>query len=530
MIGESIGSYRIVAKLGEGGMGAVYLGEHQHIARKAAIKVLLPEFSANQQIVARFFNEARATSLIRHPGIVEILDCSVLPNGNAYIVMEFLSGESLGGHLRDNKQPLPPSRALFLARHIADALAAAHDQRIVHRDLKPDNVFLMNASEAAPIKILDFGIAKLMFTGSQEGHYKTRTGSIMGTPVYMSPEQCRGAGEVDHRTDIYSLGCILFEMLCGRPPFTFEGFGELIHAHLATVPPRARSIEASVPAAADALVARLLAKSPDERPQTMRDLVAELDAIAGAYGSAVRVSDRPVASRPVAQTIPLPSNARQPETPPVKTTLGSATGERGVTNDAPIPRTRSRWPLAVVALAGIAGAVGLWMKSLPANEMHPGGPAAAAAAPAPTPVPTPAPAPAPAPAAVPAPPTLPPNPIPAPIPTAAPAPSAAAPVAVRVAAAPTAPAPKAARKVKVVITSDPAGADICLAKDHRLLGKTKLEWSADRSSRSTKLLVRKRGYRGQEISVETEHDAQKQITLHKLGPDDLDDTDNCERR
>src|SRR5262245_2155627 len=331
MIGESIGSYRIVAKLGEGGMGAVFLGEHQHIARKAAIKVLLPEFSANQQIVARFFNEARATSLIRHPGIVDIIDCSVLPNGNAYIVMEYLDGESLGAHLRDHKQ-LAPSRALFLTRHIADALSAEHNLRIVHRDLKPDNVFLMHASESAPIKILDFGIAKLMHTSSREGSYKMRTGSIMGTPVYMSPEQCRGAGEVDHRTDIYSLGCILFEMLTGRTPFTYEGFGELIQAHLSTAPPRLLSLDAAIPAAVDALVDRLLAKSPDARPQTMRDLMSELDAITTAsQGAAVtaKPTARPVSAIPIARTLPMSGDhpATADKYRP-QTTLGSATSEK----------------------------------------------------------------------------------------------------------------------------------------------------------------------------------------------------------
>jgi len=528
MIGESIGSYRIVAKLGEGGMGAVFLGEHQHIARKAAIKVLLPEFSANQQIVARFFNEARATSLIRHPGIVDIIDCSVLPNGNAYIVMEYLDGESLGTHLREHKR-LPASRALFLTRHIADALSAAHNQRIVHRDLKPDNVFLMHASETAPIKILDFGIAKLMHTSSREGHYKTRTGSIMGTPVYMSPEQCRGAGEVDHRTDIYSLGCILFEMLAGRPPFTYEGFGELIQAHLSTIPPRVTAIDATVPAAADALVARLLAKSPDERPHTMHDLVAELDALAATSAAAVRPSDRAVSARPVARTAAAKSD--QPATgerPPTQTTLGSASAERmdAVNDDLPAPATRSRRPLfgIVAVLVGAAAVVG-FMKMRPSAETSASAPIAAAA-PAPPPAlePTPAPAPSPAPVAAPAPaPTPPPPPVAAPVPSPAPAPAPAA----HAAASKPASAP---RKVKVVITSEPSGADICLAKDHRLLGKTTLEWSADRTSRATKLLIRKRGFRGQEISVDTDRDTQKQITLHKLGPDDLDDTDNCERR
>jgi serine/threonine-protein kinase len=506
MIGQAIGSYRIVAKLGEGGMGAVYLGEHMHIARKAAIKVLLPELSANQQIVARFFNEARATSLIRHPGIVDILDCSVLPDGNAYIVMEFLTGESLGSHLRAHGR-IAASRAAFLARHIADALGAAHDQRIVHRDLKPDNVFLVTGSEAAPIKILDFGIAKLMNTaGAAEGSYRTRTGSIMGTPVYMSPEQCRGAGEVDHRTDIYSLGCIVFEMLAGRPPFTYEGFGELIHAHLSIDPPRLRSIDAAIPPAIDALVARLMAKSPAARPQTMRDLIGELDAaIASAPASATpRPADRPVAAIPVARTAAAPVAANLP------TTLGSSASENmdAVSGGETIlPAKRSRVPLvAGVTVVAAVGAVAFWMN----DRSSPASPAASVKTSAPVlaspPVPAPPP-PAPAPA------------VPPPAPVATTAPAAPAPT--------PAPAP---HKIKVVITSEPEGADVCLARDHILIGRTKLEWSAEKSTRNVKLLLRKRGYRGQEVVVATDRDGKKQVTLAKLGPDDVDDIDNCERR
>jgi serine/threonine-protein kinase len=516
MIGQAIGSYQIVALLGEGGMGAVYLGEHQHIARKAAIKVLLPEFSANQQIVARFFNEARATSLIRHPGIVDILDCSILPDGNAYIVMEHLVGESLGAHLRRAGR-LAPTRALFLARHIADALAAAHNQKIVHRDLKPDNVFVMSGSEAAPIKILDFGIAKLMHTSSREGSYKTRTGSIMGTPVYMSPEQCRGAGAIDHRTDIYSLGCIIFEMIAGRPPFTFEGFGELIQAHLSTPPPRLRSLDPTVPAAVDALCDRLLSKTPDGRPQTMRDLIAELDAvIAAAPGAAAsgRVADRPVAAIPVARTVaPTIDRPATADRVRAQTTLGSASSEKisvvTDTDDALVPAARSAKPLlagvGVLAVAGVA----LWF------GLRPPGNDAIVAKPAPGPTAPPAPAP------TPVPPTPTPTttssgttPTPTPIPTPTPTPTPAPPT----------------RKVKVVITSEPPGADVCLAKNRLWLGKTKFEWSTEKSTRAAKLLIRKHGYRGQELTVAADRDATKQVTLTRLGPDDLDDTDNCERR
>jgi serine/threonine-protein kinase len=328
MIGDMVGAYRIVKKLGEGGMGAVYLGEHLRIARKAAIKVLLPQLSVNHQIVTRFFSEARATSLIRHPGIVEILDCDVLPSGNAYIVMELLEGESLGDHLRGGRR-LSVQRAASLTRSVADALASAHEQGIVHRDLKPDNVFLLNASGRAPlfpIKILDFGIAKLMHTS--EGNYKTKTGSILGTPVYMSPEQCRGSGTIDHRTDIYSLGCMFFEMICGRPPFTNEGFGELIQSHLSVVPPALRSFDPAILPTVDKLCARLLAKAPADRPQTMDAVIQELDAAMAGTAAASAERSEPMAAgvAPADAGAPrAPRGAR--ETPRIQTTLRSAASE-----------------------------------------------------------------------------------------------------------------------------------------------------------------------------------------------------------
>src|SRR4029077_915386 len=165
---------------------------------------------------------------------------------------------------------------------------------------KPDNLFLPAPATASgatgqPIKILDFGIAKLMSPDALGGQLKTHTGRVLGTPAYMSPEQCRGAREIDHRTDVYSLGCILFEMLCGRPPFTDPGFGQLLYAHLSIVPPRARSIDATIDPAVDELCARMLAKSADQRPQTMRDVVAEIDRLAP--GAPVRTPARtPVAT------------------------------------------------------------------------------------------------------------------------------------------------------------------------------------------------------------------------------------------
>ncbi|HEY3354291.1 MAG TPA: serine/threonine-protein kinase [Polyangia bacterium] len=281
MIGATLGNYRITAKLGEGGMGAVYVAEHALIGRKAAIKVLLPEFSHNQEIVGRFFNEARSTALIKHPGLVDIFDFGYDASGSAYIVMEYLDGESLAGYLR-RVGPVGTSTVCAIGRQIAAALATAHAAGIVHRDLKPDNVFLVpdpDQPAGVRVKILDFGIAKLVTDGGMTASMKTRTGAVMGTPIYMSPEQCRGAGQVDARTDIYSLGCILFEMVCGRPPFVHEGVGEIIAAQIFEQPIAPHVIEPTVVPALERVILRALAKTPDERQHTMEQLKGELDVV-----------------------------------------------------------------------------------------------------------------------------------------------------------------------------------------------------------------------------------------------------------
>jgi serine/threonine-protein kinase len=277
VLGDTVGSYRIVEKLGGGGMGEVYLAEHTLIGRKVAVKLLLPELSHNGEIVTRFFNEARSTALIKHPGLVDIFDFGYHKNGSAYIVMECLEGESLGERLRGG--PLPPEMIVAISRQIASALGAAHAKGIVHRDLKPDNVFLVPDSEIScgeRVKVLDFGIAKLA-TETNSSDFKTRTGTVMGTPAYMSPEQCRGVGEVDYRADIYSLGCIMFEMACGRPPFAAKGFGEIIAAQIYQPPPTPRSLDPQISPRMEAMIMKALAKSPAERHQSMRELIAELD-------------------------------------------------------------------------------------------------------------------------------------------------------------------------------------------------------------------------------------------------------------
>jgi len=278
--GTQIAAYVVERRLGAGGMGEVYLAQHRHLRRRAAIKVLLPAFSANPEIVARFFVEARATAQIQHPSIVEILDCDLPAGGQAYIVMEYLEGESLGSALERMGRFAPDYRgAAAIAGKVAEALAAAHAMQIVHRDLKPENIFLARgkpaADLAATVKILDFGIAKLL--QPEQGTPRTRTGSVMGTPAYMSPEQCRGIANLDHRTDIYSLGCVLFQMIAGRTPFVRELAGDYIVAHIAEEAPRLSAVDAQVPAVLDELVARMLAKDPAARPPSMLDIVAAVE-------------------------------------------------------------------------------------------------------------------------------------------------------------------------------------------------------------------------------------------------------------
>ncbi len=279
-VGSRVGGYTVLHQLGQGGMGQVFLAQHHRIARRAAVKVLLPELSANESVVERFFTEARATSLIRHPGIVEVLDCDVR-DGQAYIVMEHLEGESVGDYL-DRTGGLVGDTAFALAvmAQVAQAVGAAHAAGIVHRDLKPDNVFLSISSTDGRIvpKVLDFGIAKLAERGSAT---HTRTGAVLGTPAYMSPEQCRGGSKVvDGRSDVYSLGCILYEMLCGTPPFVRDGMGDLIVAHVSEAPQPLRVRVPAVMPALDHLVMQMLAKAPTDRPQTMEAVAGNLTASA----------------------------------------------------------------------------------------------------------------------------------------------------------------------------------------------------------------------------------------------------------
>jgi serine/threonine-protein kinase len=278
MIGQTVGNYRITRLLGQGGMGTVYLAEHPGIGRKAAVKILHPALARDRDMVTRFLNEARAVNAIHHPGIVEIFDSGSLDQeGTWYIVMELLDGESLTARLR--RGPMPLREALELGRQACLALGAAHAKGIVHRDLKPDNLFLV-PDPLEPgrerLKVLDFGIAKLAPGPIASGSVRTRTGAVLGTPLYMSPEQCRGTREIDRRADVYALGVILYEMVCGRPPFFSEGFGELAHLHISVPPPPPRQHVPGLPREVEQALLRALEKEPDARFSSMNELYRAL--------------------------------------------------------------------------------------------------------------------------------------------------------------------------------------------------------------------------------------------------------------
>ncbi|TMQ20209.1 MAG: hypothetical protein E6J90_16715 [Deltaproteobacteria bacterium] len=320
MLGRSLGNYGVVSKSGEGGMRVVYLARHATLGRKAAVKVLRPEMSSNPETVSRFFNEARAATAVKHPG-----------NRTAYIIMEHLEGESLATRLRRCRPAIAVT--LTIVRAIARALQAAHEQHIVHRDLKPDNVFLVPDPELPSgerVKILDFGIAKLARRVGEANH--TQTGTVMGTPTYMSPEQCTGTGVVDHRADLYSLGCVAYEMLCGQPPFAANDPGMLLARHLCMEPVPPTSHRPDLPAEVEDIVLRLLKKAPRERYSNAAELVRAIDQLsammpADAYG-------KPLPTEQVA-TLPLVKE---------RTTLNGAASSREV------PRIKdSSWSLVLLA-------------------------------------------------------------------------------------------------------------------------------------------------------------------------------------
>jgi serine/threonine-protein kinase len=484
VIGNTIGNYRVTARLGEGGMGIVYLAEHPALGRKAAIKVLHPQMASDPQVVSRFFQEARASNAIRHPNIVDTYDVGTLPDGASYIIMELLEGESLQDRLKREGR-LSVRAALDFACQAAGALAAAHEKGIVHRDLKPDNLFVspdprMPGHEQ--IKILDFGIAKLAGDFRSEVSHKTRTGTLMGTPLYMSPEQCLGVREVDRRSDIYALGCILYEMLCGAPPFVSEGFGALINMHINQPPVVPSRFNRDVRPAVEKAVLRMLAKSPEDRFPTMSEVRAVLQPM---------IADSPGTSRP---GVTPPSGSSQVTLPAAglsSTTLSasaiSSPGVRAAIGAGTVAVWRRRRLVgSAVAAAGLVLGVAVFLAVRPGQH-----PTQSAAEPAPFARPAVLPPPAPAPAPTPAAPAL----------AAAPTP------------APPAPAPAAPTTVDVALASNPPGA--LVTADGVAIGTTPSTWKAPEGGAPVTFSFSLDGYKREVIKAVPAHGLRLSPSLSK---------------
>jgi serine/threonine protein kinase len=303
-----IGPYRIVRKLGEGGMGAVYEAEHEEIARSVAIKVLRPTDAGDTEYAARLLNEARAVNIIRHRGVVGISDLGRLPDGSPYIVMEYLEGETLRAAMR---RRLPAVTLLRLARQVASGLAAAHEKGILHRDLKPENVMVVADPEVPGGQraiVLDFGMAKL---GAAQKHpatveQQTDVRIHVGTAKYMSPEQAALERTLTDRADVYALGVMIYELLSGAPPFAASTYALLLDMHRFSAPIPLDRMAPRLDRRLVELVGQMLAKKPAERP-SMDEVAMTLERILTSNGSVGKGKVRPVETPPDVNTpSPLP--------------------------------------------------------------------------------------------------------------------------------------------------------------------------------------------------------------------------------
>jgi len=376
--GTQVGEYVVDGKLGEGGFGTVYRATHPLIGKLAAIKVLAPKYSADPEMVSRFVAEARAVNQIRHRNIIDIFAFGQLADGRQYYVMELLDGTPFDKYLASNER-LTLGQALPILRGVARALDAAHGKGILHRDLKPENIYLVfDEDGGVQAKLLDFGLVKLLSTSADGsggsgsgGEHKTKTGTPMGTPYYMSPEQCRGK-DVDRGTDIYAFGALVFEVLTGHVPFNGESPMDVLIKHMTHDPPLASVVCPEVPKQLDAPIVRMLAKEPSARPASVGEALESLVAAghaAGVLSAAVvlpppshpTLGDRAhsdTATGPTIESLPAPPYARVATggdtadvSPNGSTFLGA---EADVT-----PARRSRAKLGVGIVAAVALLVGI---------------------------------------------------------------------------------------------------------------------------------------------------------------------------
>ena len=350
--GTVVGEYRVEGKLGEGGFGIVFRGVHPVIGKTVAIKVLSRQCSSNPQMVSRFIAEARAVNQIRHRNIIDIFSFGQLPDGRQYYVMELLDGMPFDKYLARHKR-LSFRQALPIFRGVARALDAAHGKDILHRDLKPENVYLVFDEDGGVLaKLLDFGLVKLLTQSS--GSHKTKTGTPMGTPYYMSPEQCHGH-EVDRRTDVYSFGVMVYEVLTGSLPFTGDSAMDILLKHITATPAPPSSLCGELSPALDAAILKMLAKAAKDRPATLGEALELLVQAANTGGvvapdsGAVLPPPGPVSdSYQAAATIPAIT-----ATMPGGIAAGAVGSVKVITN--PVPSTT---PSAQVAQAEAVSAKG----------------------------------------------------------------------------------------------------------------------------------------------------------------------------
>lgn len=341
---EEIGPYRILGVIGIGGMGTVYKGLQPDIQRHVAIKILHPELATRPDAQARLYREACAVNSVGHPGLVQISEVEPLPDGNLYLVMDFLRGETLAARLQRCGGKLSVGAALSISAALADILAAAHQAGVVHRDIKPSNVMLVKDSQVPGgerVKLIDFGIAKILSSGLP-GEDKTPQDTVLGTPAYMSPEQCAGDANIDGQSDVYALGALLFHLVAGRPPFVAATPRLVMAKHQLEQPVPLHQLYPQAPAALTALISQLLAKAPMQRPR-MESVLASLRALGQS------LPDRETPESTGTDPSPAPDHRDIPETVDDVTSV-----------PAPRRHLRARVLLLPAALLALGSSVWMW--------------------------------------------------------------------------------------------------------------------------------------------------------------------------